>query len=120
MTDEDERRWRHVYEEIPKRSGKISDLEKFDARFFGVHFKQAHTMDPQTRMLVESAYECIMDAGINPKMLRGTRTGVYIGACFAESEKTMFFDKVCRVLLIIPHLGNYLNYSTRCPLAVSE
>ncbi|CAD6995489.1 unnamed protein product [Ceratitis capitata] len=73
MVDDDERRWRHFNPEIPKRSGKIHDLEKFDATFFGVHFKQAHTMDPQTRILIETAYEAVIDAGINPKSLRGTK-----------------------------------------------
>lgn len=94
MIDDDERRWRHFNPEIPKRSGKIYGLEKFDATFFGVHFKQAHTMDPQTRILIETAYEAVMDAGINPKILRGSRTGVFVGSCISESEKTWFYEKV--------------------------
>ncbi|XP_043070750.1 fatty acid synthase [Drosophila grimshawi] len=94
MVDDDERRWRHFNPEIPKRFGKISNLEKFDATFFGVHFKQAHTLDPQTRILIETAYEAVIDAGINPKSLRGTKTGVYIGSCISESEKTWFYEKV--------------------------
>lgn len=69
-------------------------VDKFDAVFFGVHFKQAHTMDPMCRMLLEHAYEAVIDAGINPKQLRGTRTGVFIGACFSESEKTWFYEKL--------------------------
>ncbi|XP_055853355.1 fatty acid synthase [Episyrphus balteatus] len=94
MVDDDERRWRHFNPEIPKRAGKLYELEKFDATFFGVHFKQAHTMDPQCRVLMEVAYEAVIDAGINPKDLRGTRTGVYIGSCISESEKTWFYEKV--------------------------
>jgi len=43
---------------------------------------------------LEHAYEAVLDAGINPKSLRGSRTGVFIGACFAESEKTWFYEKV--------------------------
>lgn len=94
LTDEDERRWRHSYPDIPKRGGKINGLEKFDAPFFGVHYKQAHTMDPQQRLLVERAYECVVDAGINPKSIRGSRTGVYVGCCYGESEKIWFYEKV--------------------------
>ncbi|XP_013112283.2 fatty acid synthase [Stomoxys calcitrans] len=94
MIDDDERRWRHFSPEIPKRGGKIYNLEKFDATFFGVHFKQAHTLDPQTRIMIETAYEAVIDAGINPKTLRGSRTGVYVGSCISESEKTWFYEKV--------------------------
>jgi hypothetical protein len=49
--------------EIPQRTGKLLSISKFDASFFGVHFKQAHTMDPMCRMLLERTYEAIVDAG---------------------------------------------------------
>ncbi|KAL9897232.1 fatty acid synthase-like [Glossina fuscipes fuscipes] len=93
MIDDDERRWPHFHPELPKRLGKIYDIEKFDATFFGVHFKQSHSMDPQIRMLLEVAYEAIIDAGVNPKSLRGTKTGVYIGCILSESEKAWIYEK---------------------------
>jgi fatty acid synthase, animal type len=93
MVDDDERRWRHTNPEIPKRSGKINNLEKFDASFFGIHSKQAQTMDPQCRVLLEHAYEAVLDAGINPKSLRGSRTGVFLGCCYCESEKVWVYEK---------------------------
>ncbi|CAH0713521.1 unnamed protein product, partial [Brenthis ino] len=90
----DDRRWKLAHPEIPQRTGKINYVNKFDASFFGVHFKQAHTMDPMCRILLEKAYEAVIDAGLNPKELRGTKTGVFIGACFSESEKTWFYEKM--------------------------
>lgn len=51
---------------MPSRAGKLKDLSKFDAAFFGVHPKQAHTMDPQLRLLLEVAYEAIVDGGGSP------------------------------------------------------
>jgi len=48
---------------MPKRCGKLKDLTKFDASFFGVHPKQANAMDPQLRMLLEVTYEALLDAG---------------------------------------------------------
>jgi fatty acid synthase, animal type len=93
MVDDDERRWRHTNPEIPRRLGKINGLEKFDASFFGIHFKQAHTMDPQCRILLEHAYEVVLDAGVCPKSLRGSRTAVILGCCFCESEKVWIYDK---------------------------
>lgn len=48
---------------LPKRSGKVKNLTNFDASFFGVHPKQANSMDPQLRKLLEVVYEAIVDAG---------------------------------------------------------
>lgn len=53
-------------------------------------------MDPQCRILIERAYEAVLDAGVNPKSIRGTKTGVFVGACFAESEKTWFYEKIVK------------------------
>lgn len=63
MVTEDDTRWKSGLYGLPKRSGKIKDLSKFDASFFGVHPKQANSMDPQLRMLLEVTYESIVDAG---------------------------------------------------------
>jgi len=49
--------------EIPARTGKLYNIEKFDSSFFSVHNKQAQTMDPQCRLLLEKTYEAIVDAG---------------------------------------------------------
>lgn len=80
--------------EIPHRTGKINDIEKFDAPFFGVHSKQANFMDPMSRMLLEHSYEAIVDAGVNPGQLKGSNTGIFIGNCVSESEKTLLYEKV--------------------------
>lgn len=39
MVDDLETRWKHLNDEIPIRSGKIENLDKFDANFFPVLFK---------------------------------------------------------------------------------
>jgi fatty acid synthase len=49
--------------DIPVRTGKLHNIDKFDASFFSVHYKQAQSMDPQSRMLLEKTYEAIVDAG---------------------------------------------------------
>ncbi|XP_059048240.1 fatty acid synthase-like [Achroia grisella] len=94
LITDDNRRWNLTHPEIPQRTGKINNVNKFDASFFGVHYKQAHTMDPMCRILLEKAYEAVIDAGMNPKELRNTKTGVFVGACFSESEKTWFYEKM--------------------------
>jgi len=92
MITEDDRRWPLGLYGLPTRSGKIKDLSKFDAQFFGVHGKQANLMDPQARLLLELTYEAMVDAGVNPADYRGTRTGVYIGACVSEVEEGLAQD----------------------------
>jgi fatty acid synthase len=93
MVDDAETRWKHIDPEIPRRLGKTVNLGKFDAAFFSVHNRQATFMDPQCRCLLEHAYEAVLDAGVSPKSLRGSRTGVFIGCCFAESEAATFYEK---------------------------
>ncbi|CAH2091553.1 unnamed protein product [Euphydryas editha] len=83
----DGRRWTPGLHGLPERNGKLKDLTHFDATFFGVHAKQAHLMDPQLRLLLELTHEAIVDAGINPTELRGSRTGVYVGVSNSETEE---------------------------------
>ncbi|XP_050457757.1 fatty acid synthase-like isoform X2 [Cataglyphis hispanica] len=89
----DTRRWNHVHPEIPQRTGKINNMEKFDAEFFDFSFDEVAVTDPMGRILLEHTYEAIIDAGVNPKDLRGTKTGVFIGVCFSESEGNWFYEK---------------------------
>ncbi|XP_063548210.1 fatty acid synthase-like [Cydia strobilella] len=82
----DDRDWTPGSNGLPGRSGKLKDLKHFDAGYFRVHAKQAHVMDPQLRLLMEVVHEVIVDAGLSPTELRGSRTGVYVGVSNSETE----------------------------------
>ena len=64
---------------VTKRGGFISDIAEFDAAFFGISPREAAVMDPQQRMLLETAWRALEDAGIQVDKLAGSATGVYIG-----------------------------------------
>jgi fatty acid synthase len=86
MVTEDDRRWPvNIYDGVSCRFGKIKDLESFDASFFEIFDLLAHVTDPQLRILLEVTYEAIVDAGINPTTVRGSRTGIFIGVSSAEA-----------------------------------
>ncbi|XP_066144652.1 fatty acid synthase-like [Euwallacea fornicatus] len=94
MVSDDNRRWDPEFTEIPQRTGKIYNISKFDAGYFGFNYQQSKTADPMLRKLLEAVISAIFDAGLHPNELAGTNTGVFIGACFSETEKTWFIDNL--------------------------
>ena len=57
----------------------VDDIDQFDAEFFRISPLEAQLLDPQQRMMLETCWRALEDAGIDPESLRGTRTGVYAG-----------------------------------------
>lgn len=67
-----------------RRGAFLSDIDLFDSRFFRISPIEARMMDPCQRMLLETSWEALEDAGIDPAGLRGSRTGVYAGVGHSE------------------------------------
>ncbi|HWO64462.1 MAG TPA: thioester reductase domain-containing protein [Umezawaea sp.] len=63
------------------RSGGFLDgAAEFDAEFFGISPREALSMDPQQRVVLETAWEVFESAGIDPTGVKGADIGVFVGA----------------------------------------
>ncbi|MFJ4673830.1 type I polyketide synthase [Kitasatospora purpeofusca] len=63
-----------------RHGGFLHDAAEFDAEFFGISPREALATDPQQRLALETAWEAVERAAIDPRTLRRTGTGVFLGA----------------------------------------
>ncbi|MFE6623882.1 type I polyketide synthase [Streptomyces sp. NPDC057740] len=63
-----------------REGGFLDGAADFDAAFFGISPREALSMDPQQRVLLETAWETFEHAGIDPTGLKASNVGVFVGA----------------------------------------
>ncbi|TAL60620.1 MAG: KR domain-containing protein, partial [Legionella sp.] len=83
--------WRQYYGTGPHQSntkwgGFIAEMDQFDAAFFNISAREAHLMDPQQRLFLQSVWQSIEDAGYNPLDLSGKKVAVFAGVEFNEYQ----------------------------------
>ncbi len=93
-------RWKHemLYSKTKGKPGKYSvtraafltdwDHKTFDREFFGINPREAEQMDPQQRLVLETAVEALNDAGIGVERAAAGSTGVFVGAFMMDQFVT--------------------------------
>lgn len=77
------------YHPDPSRSGSLNteggyflneDIRQFENGFFGINNREAASMDPQQRKLLEVTYECFESSGLTLEACAGANIGCYVGS----------------------------------------
>ncbi|GBP44687.1 Fatty acid synthase [Eumeta japonica] len=92
MVEASHKEWRYKHPELPAHLGRMSEPHTFDAQFFRMHHRLAVAADTIARKLLEQTYQAIYDAGLNVEHLRDKKVGVFVGTCFSDNEKAVFYE----------------------------
>ena len=69
---------------ITDRGAFLDDVRGFEPLFFGISPREADDLDPQQRLALELVWEALEHAGVPPRSLAGSRTGVYLGSMWHD------------------------------------
>lgn len=71
---------------VSKWGAFLDDIAGFDADFFGISEREATAIDPQHRLLMETAWEAVEHAGIDPATLSEALAGVFVGMTHGDYQ----------------------------------
>ncbi|GAA4656456.1 type I polyketide synthase [Streptomyces youssoufiensis] len=107
-----------------ERGGFLDRIDQFDAKFYNVSPKEADYIDPQQRLTLETAWEALEDAGIDPSPLRHGRGGVYVAVsntdyagemgAYAHEELNSYMPTGAALSAVSGRLSYFLGWRGPC------
>lgn len=76
-----------------KWGGFMNGVDQFDARFFNISAREAEITDPQERLFLQTAWECLEDANHTRQSLSGQSVGVFVGVMWANYAQVDVSDE---------------------------
>ncbi|WP_431262153.1 amino acid adenylation domain-containing protein [Roseateles chitinivorans] len=83
-----------------KVASMLSDIDLFDAEFFGIAAREAELMDPQHRLFLECSWEALEHAGYSPRDYEGA-----IGVFGGVAESAYLFENIASNPAVIRAMG---------------
>ncbi|HVZ37436.1 MAG TPA: beta-ketoacyl synthase N-terminal-like domain-containing protein, partial [Polyangiaceae bacterium] len=77
---------------VTRWGGFLKDIDRFEPAFFGISPREAVSIDPQERLILETSWEALENAGIPAETLMGSNTGVYMGLCGNDYQARVMRD----------------------------
>ena len=75
-----------------RSGGFLKGLDEFDASFFEISPREALHLDPRQRLMLECSWEAFEDAGIPPRDIAGSQTGVFISTISDDYGRFVYAD----------------------------
>ncbi|WP_261595463.1 SDR family NAD(P)-dependent oxidoreductase, partial [Pseudoalteromonas holothuriae] len=99
-----------------KWGGFVRDVEYFDSVFFGIAPLEAKNLDPQERLVLEEAYNCIAEAGYTPATVSSNNNvGIYIGVSNATYTTGAHFASIAnRIAYTFNFFGPSMAIDSAC------
>eukprot|EP00919_Chromeraceae_sp_WS-2016_P001123 GHVR01002803.1.p1 GENE.GHVR01002803.1~~GHVR01002803.1.p1 ORF type:complete len:3479 (-),score=561.50 GHVR01002803.1:2759-13195(-) len=69
--------------------GFIEGIDYFDASFFNISRQEAELIDPQQRLMLQSVWKALENAGYDPIKLKNKNIGVFVGASTFDYGKLL-------------------------------
>ena len=92
--------------------GFLTEVDRFDADFFGISPQEAKNIDPQQRLLLEVVWEALEDGGQVREKLVNSATGVFIGIASHDQYGLVVQD--------VQNLNSYSSLGTSAAIAANR